>query len=136
MLSHVIKYRIYFWFQEFLIVANLFYRNTNAKIYVEVLDNENNYVGVSTSSIKWYIKTPDNYIYSNDSNIGSHDFVNGVGIYTATPSVQQEATGIYYIQYVVTKVGEYKYKFQITDNSASVKIAISGDIKVIGDGIF
>lgn len=117
-------------------MANLFYRNTNAKIYVEVLDNDNEYVGVSTSSIKWYIKTPDNYIYSNDANIDDYTFQNGTGVYSATPVVEQEAVGIYYIQYVVTKVGDYKYKFQVTDDDAQVKIAISGDIKVIGDGIF
>lgn len=117
-------------------MANLFYRNTNAKIYFEVLDVDNNLVGVSTSSVKWYIKTPDNFIYSNDSNIETYNFSNGTGIYSSTPIVQQEEIGIYYIQYVLNKVGEYKYKFQVVDSPSSVNIAISGDIKVIGDGIF
>jgi len=44
--------------------------------------------------------------------------------------------GLYYINYVLTKIGEYKYKFQVTDSPTLKNVAISGDIKVIGDGIF
>lgn len=118
-------------------MANLFYRNTNSKISFEVLDNNNNYVGLSSSAvIYWYIKSPDNFIYSNDANISAFTFNNGVGIYTAIPAVQLEMPGVYYINYVLTKVGEYKYKFQVLDNPTLTNVAISGDIKVIGDGIF
>ena len=118
-------------------MANLFYRNTNSKISFEVLDSNNNYIGLSSSAvIYWYIKTPDNFIISNDINISTHSFANGTGIYTSVPIVQQEMIGVYYINYVLTKVGEYKYKFQINDLPTLTNVAISGDIKVIGDGIF
>lgn len=118
-------------------MANLFYRNTNSKISFEVLDEDNNLVGISTTSaVKWYIQTPDNLIISNDSNIATHTFDNGVGIYTTIPAVIQEMPGIYYIEYVLSKVGLYKYKFQVVDDPTSVNVAISGDIKVITDGIF
>lgn len=118
-------------------MANLFYRNTNAKISFEVLDANNNYVGLSSSRIVyWYIKTPDNFIISNDIGITSSNFVNGVGIYTNTPQVQEEMPGVYYINYVLTKVGEYKYKFQVQDDPTLTNVGISGDIKVQTDGIF
>ena len=118
-------------------MANLFYRNTNSKISFEVLDSNNNYVGLSSSKVVyWYIKTPDNYIISNDVKIGMSTFNNGVGIYTTIPTVQEEMPGIYFINYVLTKVGEYKYKFQVVDNPTLTNVAISGDIKVITDGIF
>jgi len=118
-------------------VANLFYRNNNVKITCEVFDQSNNPVGLSTTSgIYWYIKTPDNLILSNDPNISNTGFANGTGIYTSIPQVQTQATGIYYINYVLTKVGEYKYKFQVVDNPTQVNVAGAGDIKVIDDGIF
>jgi hypothetical protein len=118
-------------------VANLFYRNTNSKISFEVLDSNNNLVGLSSSRIiYWYILTPNNQIISNDSNITQSNFNNGTGIYSATPAVQEEEPGVYYINYVLTQVGEYKYKFQIQDDPTSTKVAVSGDIKVITDGIF
>jgi hypothetical protein len=118
-------------------VANLFYRNTNSKISFEVLDSNNNYIGLSSSAvIYWYIKTPDNFIISNDTNIAAYSFANGNGIYTSIPVVQEEMPGFYYINYVLTKIGEYKYKFQVTDSPTLTNVAISGDIKVIGDGIF
>ena len=102
-----------------------------------MLDSNNNYIGLSSSAtIYWYIKTPDNYIISNDSNIGTYSFANGTGIYTSIPAVQEEMAGVYYINYVLTKVGEYKYKFQVTDSPTLTNVAISGDIKVLGDGIF
>ena len=118
-------------------MANLFYRNTNSKISFEVLDSNNKYVGLSSSMIVyWYIKTPDNLIISNDSNITQSTFNGGVGIYTSLPTVATQAPGIYYINYVLTKVGEYKYKFQVQDAPTLTNVSISGDIKVIGDGIF
>lgn len=118
-------------------MANLFYRNTNAKISFEVLDANNNYVGLSSSKIVyWYILTPDNQIISNDSTITSSNFANGTPTYSATPTVQEEEPGVYYINYVLTKIGEYKYKFQVIDNTTSTNVAISGNIKVITDGIF
>lgn len=118
-------------------MANLFYRNTNSKISFEVLDSNNNLVGLSSSRIVyWYIKTPDNSIVSNDANIASFTFANGTGIYTSIPSVQEEMPGVYYINYVLAKVGDYKYKFQVVDDSTQTNVAISGDIKVVTDGIF
>lgn len=117
--------------------ANLFYRNTNAKISFEVLDSNNNYVGLSSSKVvNWYIKTPDNYIVSNDVLITASSFNGGVGVYTSVPVVQEEMPGVYYINYVLTKVGDYKYKFQVVDDPTLTNVAISGDIKVITDGIF
>lgn len=118
-------------------MANLFYRNTNAKISFEVLDANNNLVGLSTSrEVYWYILTPDNQIVSNDTDITSSTFANGTPVYSATPVVQEEEPGSYYINYVLAKVGEYKYKFQVIDNPTSTNVAISGNIKVITDGIF
>ena len=118
-------------------MANLFYRNTNAKISFEILDEDNNLVGISTlSSVKWYIQTPDNKIISNDVDVSTHTYDNGVGIYTNLPAVQQQQPGIYYINYVLTKVGLYKYKFQILDDPTLVNLALAGEIKVINDGIF
>lgn len=118
-------------------MANLFYRNTNAQIFFEILDSSNNYVGLSSSMIAyWYIKTPDNNIISNDIGITSTTFNQGVGIYTSIPTVQQQSTGVYYINYVLTKVGEYKYKFQVIDTPTLTNVSIAGDIKVIDDGIF
>jgi len=118
-------------------MGNLYYRNTNAQISFEVFDSTNTLVGLSTyATIYWYIKTPDNLILSNDPNISTHTFNGGTGIYTTSPIVQNSSTGIYYIDYVVTKVGEYKYKFQVIDDVILVNASISGDIKVIDDGIF
>jgi hypothetical protein len=102
-----------------------------------VLDNNNNLVGLSSSRIiYWYILTPDNQIISNDPNITQSTFNSGIGTYSATPIVEEEEPGVYYINYVLTKVGEYKYKFQIQDDPTLTKVAVSGDIKVITDGIF
>jgi hypothetical protein len=117
-------------------VANLFYRNTNAKISFEVLDVNNALVGLSsTSTVFYYIKSPDNYIYSNDPNIITNTYANGIGSYITNP-VYVERAGIYYINYVLNKIGEYKYKFQVNDNVVGVNLAVSGDIKVVTDGIF
>ena len=118
-------------------MGNLFYRNTNSKISFEVLDNNNNLVGLSSSKvIYWYILTPDDQIISNDPSITQSSFNSGTGIYSATPAVEEEEPGVYYINYVLTQVGEYKYKFQIVDNPTLTNVAVSGDIKVITDGIF
>lgn len=118
-------------------MANLFYRNTCAKISFEVYDSNNNLVSLSTTnSVYWFIKTPDNLIYSNDPNIGIGTFSNGVGIYTSLPIVQTQTPGIYYISYVLNKVGIYNYKFQVVDNPTLVNVAGAGDIKVIDDGTF
>ena len=118
-------------------MANLFYRNTSAKISFEVYNSVNNLVGLSTTnSVYWFIKTPDNLIYSNDPNIGIGTFNNGVGIYTSLPVVQTQSTGIYYINYILDKVGIYNYKFQVVDPPNSINIAAVGDIKVIDDGTF
>ena len=119
-------------------MANLFYRNTNAKISFDVLDENNNLVGLSTEAVSYYyIKTPDNYIISNDPNIALYSFANGIGSYVTIPAIQQDILpGQYYINYVLNKVGEWKYKFQVNDTISLINLAISGDIKVIGDGIF
>jgi hypothetical protein len=118
-------------------VANLFYRNTNAKISFEVLDLNNNLVGLSsTSTVFYYIKTPDNYIQSNDPNVGIYTYANGIGAVISNPVFQDTLPGMYYINYVLSKVGEYKYKFQVNDIPNSINLAVSGDIKVITDGIF
>jgi len=118
-------------------VANLFYRNTNAKISFEVLDSNNNLVGLSnTSTVFYYIKTPDNYIQSNDPSVGISTYANGTGVIISNPVYQDTLPGMYYINYILTKVGEYKYKFQVNDNVNGVNLAVSGDIKVITDGIF
>ncbi len=118
-------------------MANLFYRNTLSKISFEVLDANNNLVGLSSSrDIKWYIYTPDNYIISNDINVASNNYANGIGSYSPTPLVLEQEPGVYYINYLLTKVGEYKYKFQVVDDPTLTNVAISGDIKVITDGIF
>ena len=118
-------------------MANLFYRNTSAQISFEVVDQNNNLVGLtSVATIYWFIKTPDNYIYSNDPNIGISTFVNGIGIYTTQIPVVQQSLGVYYINYTLTKIGDYKYKFQVNDPVAAVNVSSGGDIKVIDDGIF
>lgn len=116
--------------------ANIFYRNTNAKISFEVLDANNNLVGLSnTSTVYYYIKSPDNFIYSNDPNVMTHQYNNGIGSFITNP-VYEEAAGIYYINYVLAKLGDYKYKFQINDTINLINLAITGDIKVQTDGIF
>lgn len=118
-------------------MANLFYRNTLAKISFEVLDENNNHVGLSSSRVvNWYIFTPDKQIISNDVGITSSVFANGTGVYTSAPVVQEELPGIYYINYILEKNGEYKYKFQVLDDSTLTNVAITGDIVVISDGIF
>ena len=118
-------------------MANLFYRNTCAKISFEVYNSNNNLVSLSTTnSVYWFIKTPDNLIYSNDPNIGIGTFSNGVGIYTSLPIVQTQTPGIYYISYVLNKVGIYNYKFQVNDQTNGINLSVSSDIKVIDDGIF
>jgi len=118
-------------------VANCFYRNTLSKISFEVLDANNNLVGLSSSKVVyWYILTPNNQIVSNDPDITTSNFNAGQGIYTSIPIVQEEMPGVYYINYVLTYVGDYKYKFQVVDNPTLTNVAISGDIKVITDGIF
>ena len=117
-------------------MANLFYRNTNAKISFEVLDVNNNLVGLTnTSTVSYYILSPDNYIYSNNLAVLSNSYANGIGSYITNP-VYQEEPGVYYINYILTKIGEYKYKFQIDDETAGINLAIPGNIKVITDGIF
>lgn len=118
-------------------VANIFYRNTNAKISFDVLDGNNNYVGLSSNrQIFWYIKTPDNQIISNDPAVDTGNYNNGTGIYTTVPAVSEEMPGVYYINYVLTKIGDYKYKFQVVDSDTQTNVSISGDLKVITDGIF
>lgn len=117
-------------------MANLFYRNTNAKIAFEVLDTNNNYVGLSnTSTIYYYIKTPDNFILSNDTNVINTNYPNGIGSIISNP-VMNDTIGVYYINYTLSKIGEYKYKFQVNDTVNGINLAVSGDIKVISDGIF
>lgn len=119
--------------------ANLFYRNTNAKISFEALDEFNNPIGLSTQAvIYYYIKTPDNYIISNDPQVALNTYSNGIGVYTSIPAVQQDLiiSGSYYITYVLTKVGVYKYKWQVVDNVALVNVSSGGDIIVQSDGIF
>lgn len=118
-------------------MANLFYRNTNAKISFEVLDVNNNLVGLSsTSTVYYYIKTPDNFIQSNDPNVGINTYQNGTGAIIYNPVYQDSLPGMYYINYTLTKIGEYKYKFQVNDTVNGVNLAVSGDIKVVTDGIF
>lgn len=118
-------------------MANLFYRNTNAKISFEVLDVNNALVGLSsTSTVYYYIKTPDNFIQSNDPNVGINTYANGIGVVISNPVYQDTYPGMYYVNYVLTKVGEYKYKFQVNDTINGVNLAVSGDIKVVTDGIF
>ena len=115
-------------------MANLFYRNTNSKISFEVLDFNNNPVGLSTtSSIRYYIKTPDNLILSNDPNVGFNTYAGGIGSVINNP-VLQESAGVYYVNYILSKVGDYKYKFQVNDQTNGINL--SGDIKVVDDGIF
>jgi len=119
-------------------VANLFYRNTNSKISFEVLDFNNNPVGLSNTSasvVSYYIKTPDNLILSNDPNIGFNTYAGGIGSVIANP-VLQESVGVYYINYVLSKVGDYRYKFQVDDQTNGINLSASGDIKVVDDGIF
>lgn len=118
-------------------MANLFYRNTNAQISFEVLDQNNNVISLSGSAVVfYYIKTPNNIIISNDPNVATYSYNNGIGSYVTSPIVQQSSSGYYYIQYVLALVGEYKYKFQITDPTINTILSGGGDIKVVGDGIF
>ena len=118
-------------------MANLFFRNTLSKISFEILDSNNNLVGLSSSRVVyWYIYTPDNYIISNDINVQTNTYANGIGSYSPTPLVLEQEPGVYYINYLLTKVGDYKYKFQVLDNPTLTNVSISGDIKVITDGIF
>ncbi len=117
-------------------MANLFYRNTNAKISFEILDTSNNFVGLSaTSTVYYYILSPDNFIYSNDSNVGIYTYANGTGVLISNP-ILEEKPGVYYVNYVLSKIGDYKYKFQISDSVNSVNLSIAGSIKVVTDGIF
>ena len=118
-------------------MANLFFRNTLSKISFEILDANNNLVVLSSSKVVyWYIYTPDNYIISNDINVQTNTYANGIGSYSPTPVVLEQEPGVYYINYLLTKVGDYKYKFQVLDDPTLTNVAISGDIKVITDGIF
>lgn len=118
-------------------MAYLFYRNTSVKISFDVLDENNDPIGLSTQRVVyWYIKTPDSVIISNDPNIENFTYANGIGSYTATPDVSEETPGTYYINYTVTKIGEYQYKFQVVDDVTAVNMAVSGDLKVVDDGIF
>jgi len=118
-------------------VANLFYRNTNAKISFEVLDVNNNLVGLSsTNTVYYYIKSPDNYIYSNDPNVSTFTYANGIGSLITNPVYQDTLPGMYYVNYTLTKIGDYKYKFQVNDVVNGINLAVGGDIKVITDGIF
>lgn len=117
-------------------MSNLFYRNTNAKISFEVLDYNNNPIGLSaTSVVKYYILSPDNIIYSNDPDVLQNTYNNGIGSLIANPVIEDQP-GNYYINYVLTKVGDYRYKFQINDVDSEIDQAVSGTIKVITDGIF
>ena len=118
-------------------MANLYYRNSVANISFELVDSNNNYIELSGQAIiYWYIKTPDNFILSNDPNIASGSFANGTAVYSSSPAVQQQSTGVYSIDYVFTKIGEYKYKFQVIDDMNSMNLSSSGSVKVIDDGIF
>lgn len=117
-------------------MANLFYRNTNSKISFEVFDFNNSPIGLSgTSVVSYYIKTPDNLILSNDPDIGFNTYANGIGSMINNPVVQ-ESVGVYYINYVLSKVGDYRYKFQVDDQTNGINLSVSGDIKVVDDGIF
>jgi len=108
-----------------------------ANIYFEIVDAKNNSVDLSGEAVVyWYVKSPDNTIHSNDPNIASGTFSGASGLYSGGTTVFRQSQGVYFINYLLTMVGEYRYKFQVSDAPNSLILASSGTIKVIDDGIF
>lgn len=115
-------------------MANLYYRNSGVRVSTSILDINNNPVGVATSSVYFYLKYPNNIVYSNDPNI---TIKSPNSIYDSSIQVKTQTLGTYYVDYTFAQIGNYQYKFQVYSlGTSNVISAISGDISILDDGVF
>lgn len=117
-------------------MANIFYRNTKVRIATELFDSSNQLTGVNTSDILFYLRYPNNIVHSNDTDIGLK--ISGAQ-YDSGIAVSAPSLGNYYIDYVFSQVGDYKFKFQVNSSGVggtTVITAVAGAVSILDDGVF